>query len=147
MTWLKFNNLDNFNTFEKKYCYNGIKWTCQNRFGSDGYIKNVTTGEKKLIEELTEEEHNTADYPLFGRKVGKLNTVNGFTTAIHGIRESIDGFYYAKKMSDKVIPELRDEENNIIRPSLTIPYLSSFYSGCVADGETEIEPEWVEIEE
>tara|TARA_Y100000361_G_scaffold152325_1_gene171530 strand:+ start:13964 stop:14407 length:444 start_codon:yes stop_codon:yes gene_type:complete len=147
MTWLKFNNIDNFNTFEKQYCYDGFIWSIQNRWDADGNAFDIIDNVKIPLNEITLASHDPNRTPLLYRKMGKLNKTGGYTTSIHAPRLSTDGFYYCVKMEDKTANEVRDEDNNIIRPSLLVPFESLFYNNCSWDGETEIEPDWPTEEE
>lgn len=143
MSWYIFDNLSTFQEFDKKYCFNGMKWTAQNRFGADNTLLNINTNTKNNYSELNYETFSMSDYPLFGRKSGILNKTDGFTTSGHKAKQGTDGKYYCEKQSDYTIPELLDEDDNVIRPALTIPRETEFYNGCVSDGTTENEPEWM----
>ena len=53
MTWLKFNNIDNFNTFEKQYRYDGFVWSIQNRWDADGQALDIIDNVKIPLNEIT----------------------------------------------------------------------------------------------
>jgi len=142
MTWLKFNNIDNFNTFEKQYCYDGFIWSIQNRWDADGHAWDVIDKVKIHLNDITLENYDSSRTPLLYRKMSALNKEGGYTTMMHAPRLSTDGFYYCIKLEDKTANEIKDEEDNIIRPELLVPFASQFYNNCSWDGETEIEPNW-----
>ena len=147
MTWLKFNNLDNFNTFEKQYCYDGFKWSIQNRWDADDHAWDIINKIKIHLNDITLANYDSSRTPLLYRNMGVLNKEGGYTTSMHSPKLSTDGAYYCLKKEDKTANEIRDEDDNIIRPELLVPFASLFYDNCSWDGETEIEPEWPTEEE
>ena len=142
MTWLKFNTIENFNTFERQYCFDGFKWSIQNRWDADGNAWDVVDGVKIPLNDITLANYDSSRTPLLYRRMSLLNKTGGYTTSIHAPRLSTDGFYYCVKMEDKTAQEVRDEDGNILRPELLVPFASLFYNNCTWDGETETEPEW-----
>ena len=145
MTYLQFNSVEDFNTFEKVYCYNGFMWTLSNRYDADDYAWDVIDKVKIHKDLITLENYDPLRTPLLYRRMGVLNKTGGYTYGIHSIKESTDGKFYATKMENKIIPEVLDDEGNIIRAELIIPY-ANLYAYCTGFVETEIEPEWISEE-
>ena len=142
MSWFKFLTVESFDSFEKRYCYNAMKWISKNATQSDGFLKNVKSGEKTDPSVITLENFDPAEFPAFGHKNNILNTHDGFTTGAHACKLSTDGFYYARKMEDRCTKGVMGEDGEYILPPINIPMGTDFYNGCVSDGEVFVEPEW-----
>ena len=137
--------------FEKTCAYNAMIWTAQHRAGGDGTLKNVNTGEKKLYSDISYEEFDVNDFPLFGRNAStkELNTESGYTKYLVSFKESTDGYFYAKQLEDKTIEidtGIVNENGEPIKMDMTIPY-SDWFSDCVYESTTETEPEWPVVED
>lgn len=141
MTWLKFETIEDFNTFEKTYCYNGFQWTLANRYDADGFAWDVIDKVKIPSGDITLENYDPDRTPLLYRKQGVLNKENGYTKAIHSAKEGTDGKFYCRKVENNTIPEVLDEDGNVLRAELTIPY-GDLYAYCTGFTEQETDPEF-----
>jgi len=141
--WYKLTELQKV-PFDKEYCYAGMRYTITNRYMNDNTILNVKTNTKISLIDFTKDIYNTDEFPLFGRKMGFLNKRDGYTLTGISFKKSTDGFWCTKQKQDVTIPEKLDDDGNIIRPEIIVPF-STFYDNCIYESTTTTEPIWINV--
>lgn len=83
-------------------CLNFMKSEISKSPFFDGYLKNVNTGVKHLLADLTDEQlknktNGKRDFPLFGQIQGQLVKASGFTEDWDVPRQDVNQKWYIKK--------------------------------------------------
>lgn len=140
---MKYNLTTDKDATESNLFCNAIKSIVQ---GRNNILLNVITQEEKNIASIADVDLIPANYPIFGRKGGVINTKYGYTNEI-GLRETSDGKWcfiidpphtYKKYIED-------DIDGEPVYEDIVTDY-NDYLVGITFDSSTDIEPEW-KIEE
>jgi hypothetical protein len=109
MIYLKADTAAEVEALEAQVWIENIRWVANTYW--DGYVKDVSTGEKHKADDLTNIELNDRErFPLFGYIGGsKLNTKSGFTYRwAHAAQSTLDAKFYMPKPTDERVLGIYD---------------------------------------
>jgi hypothetical protein len=144
MTYLEFSTIEKFNTFEKQYSFDALKYYLANSSNSDGNAWDIIDLVKIPMGNITISNFDPNRTPVLGtnKSTKVLEKEKQGTIYSHEVKQATNGKYYCLKREDITVPEKYDDNNNLVHPQFTVPFGSSFYNNVTWDSETEIEPDW-----